>query len=233
MMTRLLASLILVLTSAPVLAQNWYQVNLVVFENRSAITGDETLTQPDGVQFERPDIAVEIDSIPESGDENGFQRTTIIDQEFNSVVASLQRSSGYKVLMVKSWRQPGLERSKAIPVIIRGGDTFGQHSRVEGSVRLVLSRYLHLETDLWLGDYTQQLATPQEWTEEPGETATTTSLIPAEEPETATPAILFEPTRLIRMQESRRMRSKELHYLDHPMLGVVAKVIPLQGSQQQ
>lgn len=232
MMIRLFACLLLVITSTPLLAQSWYQVNIVVFENRAAVDGGEILQQPDGVQFALPDNAVEIDAIAESGDANGFQRTTILDTEFNSVVASLQRSSGYKVLLVKSWRQPGLERGKAIPVVVRGGATYGPHSQLEGTIRLVLSRYLHLETDLWLGEYTQEQPLA------PTEVATDALQIPQDRPtidasltpEGTTPESaesLYVPLRLVHLQESRRMRSKELHYIDHPQIGVVAKIIPL------
>jgi hypothetical protein len=33
------------------------------------------------------------------------------------------------------------------------------------------------------------------------------------------------------MQQSRRMRSNELHYLDHPLLGIVVKLTPLDEEQ--
>lgn len=232
MMIRLFACLLLVITSTPLLAQSWYQVNIVVFENRAAVDGGEALQQPDGMQFVVPGNAVEIDAIAESGDENGFQRTTIIDNEFNSVVASLQRSSGYKVLLVKSWRQPGLERNVAIPVVVRGGNTYGPHSQLEGTIRLVLSRYLHLETDLWLGEYT--LEQPLAPTDAATDTLPVAQDMPAVDvglaPEGMTPdnaESIYVPLRLVRLQESRRMRSKELHYIDHPQIGVVAKIIPL------
>lgn len=223
MMIRLLLCLCFAFAPTNLLAQNWYQVNIVVFENRQGVAAGEILSQPEGVRFEAPANAVDLDTLDENGDAEGFQRTTIIDQEFNGVVASLQRSPSYKVLLAKSWRQPGLARNKALPVLIRGGDAFGQHHRLEGSVRLVLSRYLHLEADLWLGDFVQTDTPTGERLESVVILADGTRVV---EP---TPA-WFEPIRLIRMQESRRMRSKELHYLDHPSLGVIAKVIPLQGK---
>lgn len=223
MMIRLLLCLCFAFVPASLFAQNWYQVNIVVFENRQGVAAGEVLTQPEGLRFETPVNAVDLDALDENGDVQGFQRTTIIDQEFNGVVASLQRSPSYKVLLVKSWRQPGLARNKALPVLIRGGDTFGQHHRLEGTVRVVLSRYLHLETDLWLGEFTQ--------TEAPAATGLESVVILEDGTRVVEPApVWFEPTRLIRMQESRRMRSKELHYLDHPSLGVISKIIPLQGN---
>jgi hypothetical protein len=35
------------------------------------------------------------------------------------------------------------------------------------------------------------------------------------------------------MQQKRKMRSKEVHYLDHPLLGVVIKLMPLDEEQLQ
>lgn len=229
MMIRLFACLLFAISSTPLLAQSWYQVNIVVFENRAATDGGEVLQQPDGAQFSKPDNAVDIDAIAEGGDENGFQRTTIVDNEFSGVVASLQRSSSYKVLLVKSWRQPGLERNAAIPVVVRGGETYGPHTRLEGTIRLVLSRYLHLETDLWLGDYAlEQPLTSAEASLEAkpnphvgGDVTPEGTADPVAEP-------FYVPLEQVRLQESRRMRSKELHYIDHPRLGVIAKIIPLQ-----
>ncbi len=219
---RLLASLLLAVVSTPLLAQSWYQVNLVVFENRSVVSGDENLNQPEGVVFTAPENVVDVDSIAESGNEQGFQRTTVIDPEFNGVVGSLQRSGGYRVLLVKSWRQPGLEREQSVPVLIQGGDRFGQHRHLEGTVRLVLSRYLHLETDLWLGNYVQQSPLLEEDNQTPSP-----SLVVEGSTDMGAPALQFVPSHLVRLLETRRMRSKELHFIDHPNLGVIAKVIPL------
>ena len=35
------------------------------------------------------------------------------------------------------------------------------------------------------------------------------------------------------MQQKRRMRSREVHYLDHPLLGVVIQLIPVQEERLQ
>lgn len=215
MMMRLILCLCLFLAPSTLLARSWYQVNLVVFEHRQGASGNEILDQPLDLRFEAPANAVVIDAIEEGGNSQGFQRTSILDQEFNGVVASLQRSSAYNVLLVKSWQQPGLERNNAVPVVLQGGRNYGRHHQLEGTVKLVLSRYLHLETDLWLGNYRQIIDTSA-----PPEPRENDDIVwAAVEP--------WEPTRLVRMQDNRRMRSKELHYLDHPLIGVIVKVIPL------
>ena len=36
------------------------------------------------------------------------------------------------------------------------------------------------------------------------------------------------PTQLISFQESRRMRSKEIHYIDHPLVGAIIRILPVE-----
>lgn len=95
--------------------------------------------------------------------------------------------------------------------------------RLDGTVTLVLSRYLHLELDL-------AYRLPPELQPEP-EPVMPVSLLGSNEPgdpfalSEAEPAAPSLPA-LFRFQDSRRMRSQELHYLDHPLLGVIALVTP-------
>jgi hypothetical protein len=37
-------------------------------------------------------------------------------------------------------------------------------------------------------------------------------------------------TAYFELNESRRMRSKELHYLDHPAMGIIVKITPVEAS---
>jgi len=157
MMTRLLAFLLLLIVAPAYAADSWYQVNLVVFENRNTITGDEKFdangAQPQPFPANMVDLSENNTAAPNAL--LGFRDLPVTDDQFKSAVNILQRSSAYKVLTVMSWRQPALDQDKAIPVLIQAGDKFGNHYRVEGIVTLVVSRYLHLDTDLWWGDYVQ------------------------------------------------------------------------------
>ena len=47
----------------------------------------------------------------------------------------------------------------------------------------------------------------------------------------ARPDLVAAPkTAYFELNESRRMRSKELHYLDHPAMGIIVKVTPVEAS---
>ena len=80
----------------------------------------------------------------------------------------------------------------------------------DGTVQLSLSRYLHLAVDL--------IYQP---------TAGPTNLESVNETDQAVTADTAPPAATVfRLQESRRMRSSEIHYFDHPKFGAIALVTP-------
>jgi len=251
MMTRLLAFLILLIATPTFAAETWYQVNLVVFENRNAVTGGENfdVTKDEPLQYPANMVDLEEGNSADTNTVYGFRDLPVTDDEFKKAVSTLQRSSAYKVLAIKSWRQPGVDRDQAKPILIQAGETFGEHHRVEGSVTLVVSRYLHLDTNLWWGDYVQQVDDSGNWWQQDTNGVPTPPPPPGSDTGTPAPAgneaidtpdgnpvsdgpqIRYQATRLVRMQESRRMRSGELHYLDNPLFGLLVKVVPLKTQQ--
>lgn len=177
--------------------------------------------------------------------------------------AYMRRSGRYNPLFHQAWYQPILEEHLALPIVLdHSGDT-GEWPRLQGSVKLYQSRYLHVETNLWLntpGDYL-----PGEW-RMPAPPLGPPSLIveEAEEPATADIDSLpvtgmpgFPPAsesipppgapdpqeveeepgpeypfrHAVLLQQKRRMRSTEVHYLDHPLFGVVVTLTPLTAEE--
>jgi hypothetical protein len=53
-----------------------------------------------------------------------------------------------------------------------------------------------------------------------GNTAITANLMSDEEKEP------YIPRQIVLMQQERDMRSNEIHYLDHPLLGIIIKIVP-------
>lgn len=103
--------------------------------------------------------------------------------------------------------------------------------RLIGTVRLSVARYLHLDADLlYRTPVTQRAAVPVPdldlWYDRPYPTL--------REPQG--PAYLLEEwhaVRGFRLQESRRMRSKEIHYLDNPFFGMVVLVTPFETKPKE
>ncbi len=176
------------------------------------------------------------------------------NREFYGKAAYMQRSGSYTTLFHETWVQPARSESDAIPIVVdRSGDT-KQWPRLQGSVKLHISRYLHLETNLWLntsGDYL-----PGQWRMPPPPLGPVSLIIEEPEPELTAElledandtGIAFNPladpveTELapepvygwrhaVLLNQKRRMRSVEVHYIDHPMLGAVIKLTPLDAEE--
>ena len=161
-------------------------------------------------------------------------------REFRGKAAYMQRSGRYRTLFHETWVQPVADQGRALPIVLdRSGDT-GQWPLLQGSVKLYLSRYLHLETNLWLNTPGEYL--PGVW-RMPAPPLGPPSLIVVGLPEPELDDTIEEATDIIQeqevlgpvypyrhavlLQQARRMRSTEVHYIDHPLLGVVAKLTPL------
>lgn len=189
-----------------------------------------------------------------SADSLGFKRQAI-----------QLRRRGYEVLFHKAWWAPLQDQKNTLPIIIeRSGDPdVSNWPRLQGSVSVYLSRYLHAVIDLWTNTdaaylpagwqiETPPLAPPSvvsatlagadvnPWAPADTELAETVAnnlpSIITEPPQAIEetndpmrklgeePAVRYPWRHAIRHQQSRRMRGGEIHYLDHPVIGVLVRV---------
>lgn len=180
-------------------------------------------------------------------------------KEFQGKTAQLQQGGRHSVLFHQSWVQPMNQEADSLPIVLdRSGDE-QQWPRLQGTVKLYLTRYLQLETNLWLntaGEYfpgswqmpappfgpasliieeeapidiaaaVEQILPEQEL--QPAELVAETevALAPIEE----SPPV-YPYRHAVLLDQTRRMRSTEVHYIDHPMLGVIVKLTPLTGAE--
>jgi hypothetical protein len=118
--------------------------------------------------------------------------------------SALDSKKRYNVLVHKAWRQQWRDNEAAvdIPIDSRQSDT----NTIHGSIKIVLERYLHIYTDMV---YRQ----PRENTG---------------------PVLLGEDSRYREypIKSHRRMRSKELHYLDHPIVGILVMAMPVEKQEK-
>ena len=120
----------------------------------------------------------------------------------------LASSKRYHVLVHKSWRQTGLAEDAAIDIPIDSRLTDKANTNnIQGSIKIVLERYLHIYTNLM---YQQ----------------------PRKD---AVPVWDGQASQLYKeypINFHRRMRSKELHYLDHPMVGILVMAMPVKKQDE-
>jgi hypothetical protein len=176
--------------------------------------------------------------------------------EFDGKAAYMNRSGKYQILFHKAWAQPVVGKSKALSLILdRSGDG-RDWPRLQGSIKLYIARYLHLQTDFWLntdGEYldgTWRMPAPPLAFAAVGASQPPLEPSPPAEPgmtdfqpspqlpetmnsaiESSAPDSLYPFRHAVTLRQHRRMRSNEVHYIDHPMLGVVVKLTPLDVEQ--
>ncbi len=156
----------------------------------------------------------------------GFRRLSASSLQLKSEADKLRKSPRYTVLKHFAWRQPGLSAKQAIPLRIRAGQAYrtenvneasGLSYEVDGTIKVVLGRYLHVYTDLLFSRPIIQVAK---------------SKIAADQEDGAPEKIIYENilsttdqanARLygFSVKQHRRMRSKKLHHVDHPLMGML------------
>ncbi|SFF62157.1 Peptidoglycan-binding protein, CsiV [Fontimonas thermophila] len=193
-MKRWIAKSLLVLLAASSLpaAADTYRVDLIVFLDKSATTEAGMAAQAPST-----DNAIALDDRATLA---AFGIRILPDSEFGLQEQwnRLRNAARFQPLVRLAWTQtdPPSERGPALQ--IRHGQSFAATDAqnlssyltapVEGSVALLLNRYLQLDADL---RYTVPTA---------------------------------QGLRVYRLQERRRMRRDELHHLDSPKLGILARV---------
>lgn len=204
-------------------AQNqgrWYQVEVLVFKRETNITGGEFWQQ--NLSLSYPEDSQYINKyLPSSAHQLGGHNYT------------LRRDENYRVLFHQAWSQQMWGESESPSLIIRGGDRYGQHRELEGIIKIHIGRFLHVTTDLWLSDFIYQDDTSTNDSVEltktklPGLPFTTGSANPQAELTNA----LTTPDFVATFRERRRMRSEETHYIDHPLMGILIRMLPLKTPE--
>lgn len=265
----------LLLTSFPAQAQQktashegWYQVEMIVLARKDD-TGQEhwpsniKLRYPgDWVELKDPNVAP--NGIDNSGTDSAATSTIDLTKEafyllpaserhLNAQAQKLQRSPRFEVLFHNAWRQIITNKKASKAIIINGGQTFGQHQTLEGSIRLSVATYLELQTNLWFSQFDVNVGqeVTQPWPEipmRPNYASTTTKNLSLDSDLELDQALAnenaqwsnggFDPNapaaeaenfvtkKIILLQQERDMRSSEVHYIDHPALNVIIQVTP-------
>ena len=137
---------------------------------------------------------------------------------------NIKHSSQYNVLFYSAWRQAGLDKANAFEIDIN--DLINKHksksaNSISGNVKIVLARYLHFYADL---NYQRPIVNNEVSTD------TIDANVDASAQTTETDLISKQS---YPMQMHRRMRSKELHYIDHPLVGLLIQINPTEKAEKE
>jgi hypothetical protein len=149
-----------------------------------------------------------------------------------TAMGHLRRILRYKPLFHEAWTQNLTDRKRSPSILITGGDEYGKHRELEGSIKISVERYLHVETDLWLHQFMPNFGQTK-ILQVPDLPLGGQQLGPESSLSSQFDDILKEPyqiNRSVTLRQARRMRSKEIHYLDHPMFGMILVITPLDNT---
>jgi hypothetical protein len=162
---------------------------------------------------------------------------------FADKIEKFDKKSGMNIVWSQKWRQPIQSKKESTsddnlininlvaPLNVKNAISSGEaldEIEINGQIYLYRSRFLHLVAELqvqhWrtLNDHSELdkgLTSPH------SNQLQDISIIPSTS-SSPTAAIDRIPLRAAIVSQSRRMRSNELHYLDHPMLGILVRVTP-------
>ena len=147
-------------------------------------------------------------------------------------VKKISESKTQRVIFHTAWRQPGLDKKLALPIYFKreiapppviddeessetaqnsetdsNQEQNASPSILEGILRVTLSRYLHLEAELTLKDKAPDIVKSD-------------NPFSALDNEAVRSGIQKQGVIHLK-QKRRRIRSSELHYVDHPVLGIL------------
>lgn len=184
------------------------------------------------------------------------QTLTTEQLSLSSQAAKLSANRGIEVLLHTGWTQAVPARENGIPVPLTGGDAYvdprngDSLRRLEGEVTVTLGRYLHVQPTLYYTPVTttetrpgSTRSQPPSGTPEVRDLSSRSALDRLRDRTAQNAANRDERNGRIdtrssdfeldlppytRLEQSRRVRSGELHYIDHPELGVLVKVTPVE-----
>ena len=135
-------------------------------------------------------------------------KSKILSKEYKRI----NNSSEFNVLQYSAWRQAGLKDSDAFEISINELKNIHRKrskNSITGKVKVVLARYLHFYSQL---EYQRQGNKNQ-----PADLEQDINVTPN--------------NNNYSMKSHRRMRSKELHYIDHPLVGILIQINPVKINQ--
>lgn len=179
---------------------------------------DDTAVQDDGFFPDDTDVllppAEDVELIEiKTYEQAGLKILPPEEYVLNDAYERLQTLDAYRPVMRAAWTQPTLEKDLTMPINLRRlGDP---PLRLDGTMTLYLSRFLHLVVDLELEEKTSARNRPMDnrlrrYGDERNRFGYESAF--------DTASIFY------RIEEDRIVRNGELRYYDHPRFGVLAKI---------
>lgn len=163
---------------------------------------------------------------------NGIAVLSPSNYRLSDSAAHLRYSSNYQLLAHFGWTQRSLSKSRALPVALTSRQ-FSDSLTPSGELKLYVSRYLHMQVDLaaskceYQADSNSNQANDAQLDKQlaDGTTQLETQFSTTAD-QNGQENIRQCVNNTYRFKQKRKMRSKELHYMDNPVFGMLVYVTP-------
>ena len=219
----------------------YYDVEIIVVEN---LNEEEKNSEnwPIQVNLNKTEKTIELgqpfvsDWLPQGSDLiNSYMLLDAKSYQLTDIVEKISESKTKRVIFHTAWRQPGLDKNLSLPVyfqrevtappileiednkLSQGIDNIVQESDaspsiLEGIFRVTLARYLLLEAELTFQNKVPEIVN----SDNPFTVLDNESLREK-----------MKSQSVIHLKQKRhRIRSNELHYIDHPAISILVKMTP-------
>jgi hypothetical protein len=226
----------------------WYQVEVLVFSYPAGGAAEQweatpklaypTVTQRLTGAREQSAVVPQADaaSPPAAVQPIPFATLPATQRELARQADAMQRSGRYQILFHEAWLQPMANQAAAVPIVLDHSGDGGPWPALQGTIKLYHSGDLQLETNLWLNTQGEYLHSSWRMPPPPLGPASGIRETPAQAvPDASGPAAPADkeyPFRhAVLLNQTRHLRSGELLYIDHPMMGVLAKITAITEAQ--
>lgn len=172
---------------------------------------------------------------------NGIAALSAENYKLSDSAAHLRYSPNYKLLAHFGWTQRSLSKKRALPIQITSNQ-FSDDLIPHGSLKLYVSRYLHMLVDLKASEciYPEKTSLTEQSDMDMDKALDeqlengTSKLTEEKVVEDITKNITLDTNQCVnqvyQFKQNRKMRSRELHYIDNPVFGLLIYVTPFSTS---
>ena len=229
----------------------YYDVEIIIIENFTD-KAKNSENWPLQVNLVQPEKTIQLGQpfssewLPKEVDlKSSYKLLNAKTYQLKSEVEKISASKSQRVIFHTAWRQPGLDKNQALPIYFKREipaapviedesnltpDTPAESaletteteadttpSILEGILRVTLARYLHLEAELAFSKKAPEISLSEN---------------PFEVLDTENERDKIQKEGVIHLkQKRRRIRSNELHYIDHPVLGILLRITPYEKPE--
>lgn len=208
----LFITLFQIVSSALYAAETGYQVELIIFEDSTARylnsedwSYNDMLNNKQDLQEKKPQVKAD----PE------YKELNWDEAKLATKLEKLKNNSNYKILLTKRWKQTGLDRKQAFNIAI---DT-----RIKNSIKTAEETNTELDISPEENPAIEPYATGNVKLIMSRYLHFNVDLQYIRPQQTETGDIKLNTFPVV---NERRMRSKEIHYIDHPLVGVIVLATP-------